>query len=90
MKTSALVLAFALISGPALAENPMVGGAAMYETKNIVEIPVQEEIKPIEELFPPQENKKSSGSKLIIGALGGVFVIILLIAAVVGVWLGLP
>ncbi|WP_426032968.1 fasciclin domain-containing protein [Cypionkella sp. TWP1-2-1b2] len=36
-KTSALVLAFALISGPALAENPMVGGAAMYENKNIVE-----------------------------------------------------
>ena len=37
MKTSALVLAFALISAPAFAENPMVGGAAMYETKNIVE-----------------------------------------------------
>ena len=36
-KTSALVLALALISGPALAENPMVGGAAMYENKNIVE-----------------------------------------------------
>ena len=37
MKTSARILAFALISGPALAENPMVGGAAMYENKNIVE-----------------------------------------------------
>lgn len=60
---------------------------APIHTKNIVEIPVQEEIKPIEELFPPQEIKKSSGSKFIIGALGGVFVIILLIAAVVGVWL---
>lgn len=60
---------------------------APIQTKNIVEIPVQEEIKPIEELFPPQENKKSSGSKFIVGALGGVFVIILFIAAVVGVWL---
>ena len=37
MKTSALVLALALIAGPALAENPMVGGAPMFETKNIVE-----------------------------------------------------
>ena len=36
-KTSAFVLACALISAPAFAENPMVGGAAMYETKNIVE-----------------------------------------------------
>jgi uncharacterized surface protein with fasciclin (FAS1) repeats len=29
--------ALALMSGAALAENPMVGGAAMFETKNIVE-----------------------------------------------------
>src|SRR5690606_14264776 len=32
-----LAAAFALVAAPALAENPMVGGAAMYETKNIVE-----------------------------------------------------
>ncbi len=42
MKTSALALAVALFASPAFvgaafAENPMVGGAAMYETKNIVE-----------------------------------------------------
>lgn len=36
-KTSAFALAFTLLAGPALAENPMVGGAAMFETKNIVE-----------------------------------------------------
>lgn len=36
-KTSAFVLTLALLAGPALAENPMVGGAAMFETKNIVE-----------------------------------------------------
>ena len=31
------VAAFALMAGAASAENPMVGGAAMFETKNIVE-----------------------------------------------------
>jgi len=31
------VAALALTAGMALAENPMVGGAAMYDTKNIVE-----------------------------------------------------
>ena len=30
-------LALAVLTAPAFAENPMVGGAAMYETKNIVE-----------------------------------------------------
>ena len=30
-------LALSLLAVPAFAENPMVGGAAMYETKNIVE-----------------------------------------------------
>jgi uncharacterized surface protein with fasciclin (FAS1) repeats len=30
-------LALTTISGPSLAANPMVGGAAMYPTKNIVE-----------------------------------------------------
>ena len=30
-------IALSLLSVPAFAENPMVGGAAMYETKNIVE-----------------------------------------------------
>jgi uncharacterized surface protein with fasciclin (FAS1) repeats len=34
---ASLTAAFALMSGMALAENPMVGGAAMFETKNIVE-----------------------------------------------------
>ena len=33
----ALILAFALLAGPAMAANPEVGGAAMFETKNIVE-----------------------------------------------------
>ena len=61
--------------------------SAPLPTKNIVEIPVQEEIKPIEELFPPPENKKSSGKKLVFGVLGGVFVIFLLILAGGGVWL---
>lgn len=37
MKTSALALTFALLAAPAFAANPMVGGAAMFETKNIVE-----------------------------------------------------
>lgn len=37
MKSSALILAFALLAGPAMAANPEVGGAPMYETKNIVE-----------------------------------------------------
>src|SRR5690606_7744933 len=32
-----LAAAFALVAAPALAENPMVGGAAMFEQKNIVE-----------------------------------------------------
>lgn len=32
-----LTAAFALTTGMAFAENPMVGGAAMFETKNIVE-----------------------------------------------------
>ncbi|MEP6784166.1 MAG: fasciclin domain-containing protein [Sphingomonadales bacterium] len=33
----AVALALATVSSPALAKNPMVGGAAMYPTKNIVE-----------------------------------------------------
>lgn len=37
MKSAVFVLAFALLAGPALAENPMVGGAPMLETKNIIE-----------------------------------------------------
>jgi uncharacterized surface protein with fasciclin (FAS1) repeats len=38
MKTLLLsVAAFTLSAGLAMAENPMVGGAAMYDTKNIVE-----------------------------------------------------
>ena len=41
MKISTLfastALALSLIAAPAFAENPMVGGAAMFETKNIVE-----------------------------------------------------
>jgi uncharacterized surface protein with fasciclin (FAS1) repeats len=37
MKSSILALSLALIAAPAFAENPMVGGAPMYETKNIVE-----------------------------------------------------
>ncbi len=41
MKISTLfastALALSLLAAPAFAENPMVGGAAMYETKNIVE-----------------------------------------------------
>ena len=41
MKISSLfastALALSLIAAPAFAENPMVGGAAMFETKNIVE-----------------------------------------------------
>jgi len=40
MKTTriaAMTAAFALTAGMAVAENPMVGGAAMFETKNIVE-----------------------------------------------------
>lgn len=37
MKSTALVFALALLASPVLAENPMVGGAAMFETKNIVE-----------------------------------------------------
>ena len=32
-----LALSLALVAAPAFAENPMVGGAPMYETKNIVE-----------------------------------------------------
>ena len=36
-KLSLSVAAFALMAGAALAENPMVGGAAMFEDKNIVE-----------------------------------------------------
>jgi uncharacterized surface protein with fasciclin (FAS1) repeats len=36
LSLSALALA-ALTAGPALAENPMVGGAAMFEDRNIVE-----------------------------------------------------
>ena len=37
MKTSIFALTLALLAAPAFAENPMVGGAPMYETKNIVE-----------------------------------------------------
>ena len=41
MKLSALIastaISLALLSSPVLAENPMVGGAAMFEDKNIVE-----------------------------------------------------
>ena len=37
MKTAALLIALTLVAGPALADNPMVGGAPMYETKNIIE-----------------------------------------------------
>ncbi|MDP9085846.1 MAG: fasciclin domain-containing protein [Pseudomonadota bacterium] len=38
MKTSLLALtAVALIAAPAAAKNPMVGGAAMYSTRNIVQ-----------------------------------------------------
>ncbi|MEO5621532.1 MAG: fasciclin domain-containing protein, partial [Cypionkella sp.] len=36
-KTTAIALALALSSGMAFAANPDVGGAPMYETKNIVE-----------------------------------------------------
>ncbi|RUS59080.1 fasciclin domain-containing protein [Pseudorhodobacter sp. E13] len=36
-RIASLTAAFALMSGMALAENPMVGGAAMFEDKNIVE-----------------------------------------------------
>lgn len=36
-RISILALAFSALSVPAFAENPMVGGAAMYEDKNIVE-----------------------------------------------------
>jgi uncharacterized surface protein with fasciclin (FAS1) repeats len=38
MKTLTLAaVALSVLSAPAFAENPMVGGAAMYDTKNIVE-----------------------------------------------------
>ncbi len=37
MKTLVTAALFALTSTAAFAENPMVGGAAMYEEKNIVE-----------------------------------------------------
>nr|WP_231579674.1 fasciclin domain-containing protein [Pseudorhodobacter antarcticus] len=37
MRIATLTAAFALTTGMAFAENPMVGGAAMFETKNIVE-----------------------------------------------------
>lgn len=37
LKTSALLVIASLAATPALAENPMVGGSAMSETKNIVE-----------------------------------------------------
>ena len=36
-KLATSVAAFALLAGAALAENPMVGGAAMFEDKNIIE-----------------------------------------------------
>ncbi|WP_323005506.1 fasciclin domain-containing protein [Pseudorhodobacter sp.] len=36
-RIASFTAALALTSGMALAENPMVGGAAMFETKNIVE-----------------------------------------------------
>ncbi len=36
-KIASPIAALALMSGMALAENPMVGGAAMFDTKNIVE-----------------------------------------------------
>ena len=36
-KLATSVAAFALLAGAAFAENPMVGGAAMYEDKNIIE-----------------------------------------------------
>ena len=36
-KLATSVAAFALLAGVALAENPMVGGAAMFEDKNIIE-----------------------------------------------------
>lgn len=36
-RIASLTAALALMSGVALAENPMVGGAAMFEDKNIVE-----------------------------------------------------
>lgn len=37
MKTAAFAFAVALLASPALAANPQVGGADMFETKNIVE-----------------------------------------------------
>jgi len=37
LKSTALALTLAAFAAPAFAENPMVGGAAMYEDKNIVE-----------------------------------------------------
>jgi uncharacterized surface protein with fasciclin (FAS1) repeats len=37
MKHTLLALSLSLLAAPALAENPMVGGAPMFETKNIVE-----------------------------------------------------
>ncbi|XBC65171.1 fasciclin domain-containing protein [Defluviimonas sp. SAOS-178_SWC] len=36
-RISILALAFSALTAPAFAANPMVGGAEMYETKNIVE-----------------------------------------------------
>jgi hypothetical protein len=38
-RITTLTAAFALMSGMAMAENPMVGGAAMFETKNIGNCP---------------------------------------------------
>ena len=35
--TAASLLALTVFAGPALAANPMVGGAAMYDSKNIIE-----------------------------------------------------
>ncbi len=37
MKSTTLALTFALFAAPVFAANPEVGGAAMFETKNIVE-----------------------------------------------------
>ncbi|MES2288993.1 MAG: fasciclin domain-containing protein [Pseudomonadota bacterium] len=37
IRASAVALALAAISAPVIAANPMVGGAAMYPTKNIVQ-----------------------------------------------------
>lgn len=59
---------------------------APKETKSIVEIPIQEEIKPIEELFPPKKNETNAAKKFLIGASAAIFVIFLFILIGGGIW----